>query len=47
MPKPVTWTFKVTWFLAAIISAFALSGQALFFQRLQKSYPMMTYYERR
>lgn len=33
----------MTWFVAAIISAFALSGQALFFQRLQKLYPITTY----
>lgn len=34
------------WFLAAIVSAIALSGQALMFQRLQKHYPInvfMTY----
>ena len=33
----------MTWFAAAIISAFALSGQALFFQKLQKLYPITTF----
>jgi len=31
------------WFLAAIISAVTLSGQALMFQRLQKYYPINTF----
>lgn len=31
------------WFLAAIISAITLSGQALMFQRLQKNYPINTF----
>ncbi len=31
------------WFLAAIISAFGLSAQALVFQRLQKDYPINTF----
>jgi drug/metabolite transporter (DMT)-like permease len=33
----------MTWLTAAIISAFALSGQALFFQKLQKLYPITTF----
>jgi drug/metabolite transporter (DMT)-like permease len=33
----------MSWFVAAVISAFALSGQALFFQRLQKLYPITTF----
>lgn len=31
------------WFVAAIVSAIALSGQALFFQRLQRLYPVRAY----
>src|SRR5262245_27056164 len=31
------------WFVAAFVAAFALSGQALMFQRLQKHYPVTTY----
>jgi uncharacterized membrane protein len=31
------------WFVAALVSACALSGQALMFQRLQKHYPVTTY----
>lgn len=31
------------WFVAAIVSALALSGQALFFQRLQRLYPVRVY----
>lgn len=31
------------WFVAAIISAITLSGQALMFQRLQKHYPINTF----
>ncbi len=33
----------MTWFVAAIISAFALSGQALAFQRLQRHFPIKVY----
>ena len=31
------------WFVAAIVSAVALSGQALFFQQLQRLYPVRVY----
>jgi uncharacterized membrane protein len=33
----------MNWFVAALVSAVALSGQALMFQRLQKHYPVTTY----
>jgi uncharacterized membrane protein len=33
----------MNWFVAALVSAVALSGQALMFQRLQKYYPVTTY----
>ena len=33
----------MTWFVAAIVSAFALSGQALMFQQLQKNYSIPVY----
>jgi drug/metabolite transporter (DMT)-like permease len=33
----------MTWYIAAIISAFALSGQALAFQRLQRYFPIKVY----
>lgn len=32
-----------TWFIAAIVSAFALSGQSLAFQRLQQHFPIKLY----
>ncbi|MGB1287126.1 MAG: EamA family transporter [Aggregatilineales bacterium] len=33
----------MSWYVAALVSALALSGQALFFQRLQKHYAISTY----